>query len=254
MTPGVFCWYELRTKDTSAAAAFYADLLGWHLQSEGPRYSIARHAGEKPFAGISVLPERAAALGAPAHWLGHIGVSDVGAAVRGFVEAGSQQLGPSQRSADGEEVAVFRDPFGTIVALSSKRGPPERSGVVWHQLNTRERERAWPLYAGSFGWRQTDMQDLDLGPEVGPCQVFAWEEGGPSAGGMANTARLPHIHTHWLFSFDVEDLDACLARFRALGGKVVNGPKRLPSGDRVAQCDDLQGAAFGLYESRTRAT
>jgi hypothetical protein len=69
---------------------------------------------------------------------------------------------------------------------------------------------------------------------------------------MANTARWPGVHPHWLFHFPVADLEAALAAVRARGGRAL-APNLLPSGDRVVACEDPQGAAFGLLESRRPA-
>src|SRR5688572_5987154 len=34
--PGEFCWVDLATSDTDAAAKLYGDLLGWETRSAGP--------------------------------------------------------------------------------------------------------------------------------------------------------------------------------------------------------------------------
>ncbi|MFY0540736.1 VOC family protein [Nannocystis pusilla] len=89
-----FCWYELRTTDPAAARTFYVDAVGlvvaagdarWRLRSDGPEL------GE-----FATLPAQAAARGAPAHWLGHLAVADVPAAVQRFVALGASPLGPVQ--------------------------------------------------------------------------------------------------------------------------------------------------------------
>jgi predicted enzyme related to lactoylglutathione lyase len=95
-----FFRYELRTTDVPAARRFYADVFG-------PQFWGADLSA-------SALPERAVALGAPPHWLGHIGVSDVAAAARRSMESGGQSLGPIEEYPDGSVCAVFRDPFGAF--------------------------------------------------------------------------------------------------------------------------------------------
>jgi predicted enzyme related to lactoylglutathione lyase len=50
---------------------------------------------------------------------------------------------------------------------------------------------------------------------------------------------------HWLFHFGVDSLDRAIDAVRAGGGYVV-GPIALPNGERVAVCDDSQGAAFAM--------
>ncbi len=249
-----FGWYELRTTDPAAAQAFYADVLGWQVRRTGE--SSTFHVAEQGVAGLMELPERARAQGAPAHWLGHIGVLDAEASAQRMIERGGQMLGPMRRAAEGS-VAILRDPQGAVLALSSR---PERSGggaVAWHELHTTDREQAWRTYAELFGWQATQVQEL--GSELGGAyQMFAWRGAGAGAagersvGGMINTARLPHIHTHWLFYATVADLDAAVTKVRALGGLVMNGPMQVPGGDRVAQCEDPQGAAFALREQRAR--
>jgi predicted enzyme related to lactoylglutathione lyase len=234
MAASRFCRYELRTTDVNAAQAFYADVVGAQLW--GSDVSLAP------------LPERAAAQGAPAHWLGHIGVRDVEATAGRVVALGGQQLGPLQRGTDGSSHAVLRDPFGAVMAVSCETVALRGAPVAWHLLHTQDHERAFALYAALFGWTATE--GLDLGPEMGCHQGFAWDESGQNMGSVANTARLPHIHPHWLFFFRVADIEDSLARVRARGGNVL-GPMRAWSGDLVAPCVDPQGAAFALYRSRT---
>ena len=101
----MFSQYELRTTDVDAARSFYSEVLGLEFWGSGVC--------------VSKLPERAALLGAPAHWLGHLRASDPEATARQVIELGGQQLGPSQRSASGSGL-VLRDPFGVIVAVSSE--------------------------------------------------------------------------------------------------------------------------------------
>ena len=95
-----------------------------------------------------------------------------------------------------------------------------------------------------MGWQLTDA--VDLGPQ-GRHHQFAWSPGGPSVGTMADIAGRPGVHPHWLFHFRVAALEPALATVRAAGGLVLD-PVTLPSGARIAVCDDAQGAAFALQE------
>ncbi|MBC8133309.1 MAG: hypothetical protein H7X95_10045 [Deltaproteobacteria bacterium] len=234
MSVGRFCRYELRTTNLAAARGFYRDVL----PSEFWDCDVS----------LAPLPESAAAHGAPAHWLGHIGVTDVAATVDRIVALGGQQLGPIERGSDESFQAVLRDPFGAVLALTSETGVRPRTAVAWHLLHTQDHVRAFALYADLFAWTATEVQDL--GPEMGCHQAFSWDESRLNAGGVANTARLPHIHPHWLFYFHVPEMEAALATVRARGGQVL-GPMRTSSGDLVAACSDPQGAAFGLHSKHT---
>lgn len=242
-----FCWYELRTTDPNAARAFYAEVAGW--QVDPPGLPSLFHAGKHPVGGLLELPERARSLGAPAHWLGHIAVADVDATAQQMVALGAQVLGPVQQAANGGRVAILRDPQGAVLALSSRGDVGSREGIAWHELHTTDHEKAWSTYADLFGWQATEA--LDLGPALGKYQMFSWASGDRSAGGMVSSARAPHIHTHWLFYLTVADLDASLAKARSLGGAVLNGPTPVRGGNRIAQLEDPQGAAFGLYQYAT---
>ncbi len=241
---GTFCWYELRTTDTNAARAFYAEVAGWQIQTSGEASFF--YVGASRVGRLVELPERARVSGAPAHWLGHIGVQDVDASAQRLVASGGQALGPVQQAADGSRVAIVRDPQGAVLALSSCGEPVHRVAIAWHELHTTDHERAWVIYSELFGWRATET--VHPGPDVGPYQMFSWAGGERSVGGMASTARAPSIHTHWLFYLAVADLDASLASVRSLGGTVASGPMHVRGGDRIAYCEDAQGAAFGLHQ------
>jgi len=226
-----FCHYELRTTELDAARAFYTAVLGPGLFGSDVT--------------LSPLPERLRVLGVPAHWLGHVGVEDVEATLARMVAQGAQQLGPIQRAADGSVCAVLRDPSEAVLALRTQAPAQAPSPVAWQLLHTQDEARAFAWYASALGWSAGER--LDLGPEVGCFQEFAWDASGHGAGAIANSARLRHVHPHWLFYFAVPELEAALARVRAHGGIVLHS-LRTPGGDLVAPCDDPQGAGFALYQ------
>jgi predicted enzyme related to lactoylglutathione lyase len=66
---------------------------------------------------------------------------------------------------------------------------------------------------------------------------------------MANTARMPGVHPHWLYFFPVADLEGTVAKIGSRGGEVLGSPVTLPNGARVVPCHDPQGAAFGLFQA-----
>jgi predicted enzyme related to lactoylglutathione lyase len=233
MAAARFCKYQLRTTDLAAARAFYAEVLGADFW--GGEISLVP------------LPERAAAMGAPPNWLGHLGVADVDASLARMVAAGGQPLGPLQRNAAGASaLAVLRDPFGAVFALGSDGVMPTRDLVALHVLNTEDNARAFALYAELFGWTPTGAGRL--GGDLGRHQMFAWDDSGRSVGVVTDGARAPGIHPQWMFCFRVTDLAAASARVRALGGHVLP-PQPTAAGDLVSACDDPQGAAFGLYQA-----
>jgi uncharacterized protein len=187
----------------------------------------------------------AAARGALSHWLGFIDVANVEDMARRIVERGGQRLGPTRQDGDGATRAALRDPFGAIIGVSSGMSLARSLAVSWHLLHTTDHQRAFAMYADLFGWSATEL--VDLGPELGCHQMFAWNGSG-GLGSVAYTALLLHIHTHWQFYFRVTDFDASFARARALGA-LVSAPVTAPTGARAAACDDPHGAAFGLYQA-----
>lgn len=225
-----FSQYELRTRDVAAAHLFYSAVLGERALSIVP------------------LPPHVAAAGAPPHWLGYIAVDDVERTAQAFAERGATRLGPVRPLQQGGQCAVLRDPGSAVVALCSPRpaaAPSEE--VVWHNLNTADLEGASAAYRALFGWQLTDR--LDLG-ELGVFQQFTWNAGGPNVGAISDITNRPGVHPHWLFHFAVDALEPAVATVCAEGGSVI-GPMVLPGGQRIAVCDDPQGAAFALRECAT---
>ena len=121
---------------------------------------------------------------------------------------------------------------------------PAQSPVLWHLLNTPAIERSLAAYAAVFGWRRGAL--LDLG-ELGSFQLLAFGDGEPPAASLVDITGLPGRHPHWLFHFAVSDLDAAVFTVQRERG-LVAGTFELPGGDRLAVCDDAQGAAFTIRQ------
>ena len=227
VSPTTFSRYVLRTTDLDAARVFYDAVLG------------------RPGDGLFQLHEAAVARGARPHWLGLIGVHELGgveASVSRFVERGATRLGPAPGVV--ADFAVLRDPGGAVIGVTDSTASSS-AGVAWHQLNTHDRARATENYTSLFGWSQTG--ELDLG-ELGRHQRFAFGAETASVGTISGVEGRPEVHPHWLFFFTVPSLDAAVDQVKRHGGLVL-GPLALPNGARVAACDDAQGAAFGIIEA-----
>ena len=230
MSAGTFRGDELRTPAADGARDFYGAMAGL---------------GVSPAFTVAALPQAALARGARPHWLGHLAVGDVDTITQSLLALGAMPLGPTRYIDDGAALVTLRDPFGAMLALRSTTNAPRTEAVAWHQLTALDDARAWSVYGDLFGW--CDAGTVEHPGELSPVRTFAWEPGGPRAGGVASIARAPHVHPQWLYFFRVADLDAALDAVRARGGLAL-APVRLASGDRVAVCDDPQGAAFGLMQ------
>ncbi len=66
---------------------------------------------------------------------------------------------------------------------------------------------------------------------------------GSCTGGMMN---VPQVPPHWAFYFNVDDIDAAVARLVTAGRQVVNGPHDVPGSSRVMVATDPQGGHFAL--------
>jgi predicted enzyme related to lactoylglutathione lyase len=238
MTGSVFCRYDLRTSEPDAARAFYSEVAGLDFADSPEEPSVL---------GAWLLHERARARGARPHWLGQIGVTDLDATLTRWIGIGAERLGPTVEASDRPHYAALRDAGGAVLAVSANPQKPRRAPVAWHHLHTRDLDRSWAVYSELFGWTHTETFNVPDLP--GGHLMFGWEGSDKSIGSMANTARAPGVHTHWLFFFPVADIEGSLAKVRERRGRVVAEATTLPNGDRLAPCEDPQGGAFGLYQA-----
>jgi predicted enzyme related to lactoylglutathione lyase len=230
-TRGAFFHVTLRTLDVAAARDFYATVLG------------------VSGAVLDVVPlhEAAIARGARPHWLSFLDVGDVESAAAAFVRRGATAMGPRWVNPQGLEAAVMRDPGGALLALARPPPVPRPGGsgldVVRYVLHTPDVEAAKRNYAGEFGWRFEEPVEL-AGFVLHP---FAWGAGGPVVGALGDIANRPEVHPHWLLQLGVAALDPAVQAVKAAAGLVAT-ELTLPTGERLALCDDPQGAAFSLRE------
>jgi predicted enzyme related to lactoylglutathione lyase len=228
--PNRFGRYELLTTDIPAARAFYAEIFGADFW--GTDFTIA------------TLPEQARARGAKPHFRGQLSVTDVGGPLQRVLSGGGMQLGPLLTGPHGARVGL-RDQFGAMFTLTAEVLSPPRPLVAWHLMAAQDHQPAFALYSELFGWTPTGT--VDLGPQRGQHQLFSWDDCGVTIGSISNLARLPHIHTQWLFYFRVDDVERSAARVTELGGLALPSV-RGADGAAMAACDDGQGGAFGLYQ------
>ena len=245
-----FVWYELMTSDDEAAAAFYRQVMGWQTADAGMpgmRYTLLS-AGGAVIAGLMTLPQEACDAGARPGWVGYIGVADVDAMATRLQAAGGKLYRPAEDIPGVGRFAVVADPHGASFNLfrgHSDEQPPQppmgTPGTVgWHELSAGNLDSAWTFYSGLFGWTQDS--DLDMG-EMGVYRLFA--AGGAPIGGMMD--KPPQVpQPGWLYYFNVDAIDAAMARVSEAGGQVLNGPVEVPGPMWILQCLDPQGAAFAL--------
>ena len=246
---GYFCWYDLNTTDIGAAAEFYKAVLGWKIGPWGDEPGKMPYAhvetAQGQMAGMTLLQERAKAMGAPPHWMGYVAVDDVDATAAKAVALGGK-LHVAMDIPNTGRIAVLADPQGAHFALyKSLKDEPlhdvsQPGEFNWRELVTSDNVAAMAFYNGVFGWEQ--MEAMDMGP-MGTYLVFGKD--GKQFGGLMNKPKeMPACA--WGYYVMVSDFDGALAKAKAAGGTVMSGPMPVPGGARIVQLLDPQGAFFAL--------
>ena len=248
---GKFGWYELMTSDTEAAGKFYSDVVGWTthaMPSDGGMEYTSFNLGHTGIAGMLTIPGHVA-------WIGYISVEDVDAHIEKIVEAGGKLWKPATDVPGMLRFAVMSDPQGAAIVVftpsptmpaQARPESPTPGTIGWHELYTTDVDAGFDFYNKLFGW--TKVSDMDMGP-MGVYRLF--DEGDHKkmgVGGMMTKA--PHMPVScWGFYFNVDAIGAALKRLESGGGKLINGPMRIPGGGWIINAQDPQGAMFSLLSS-----
>lgn len=248
MSNGEFVWFDYYAGDVDKAIAFYTEVVGWKTQQwSGGDYTMFA-VGQEPIGGVMQLPEAAAQMGAPPHWLAFVQTGDVDKAAARAAELGGQVRAQPFDIPGVGRAAVLQDPQGAVFAAfrparaDFETLPGDKPGAfAWAELMTSDWEAAFAFYSDVFGW--TKDTAMDMGPE-GTYQLFA--AAGKQVGGMMNMPEMVPM-PNWLYYIGTDDLDAAIGRVEAHGGSKVHGPMDVPGG-RVAVFMDNQGGMFAMHE------
>lgn len=243
-------WYELMTTDTTAAKAFYKEVVGWAPMASdaaGQPYTMFMRGGTVPVAGMMAPP---AGVDAPPFWAMYVGVPKLEDAAEQIKGLGGRECSPIITVPSVGRMQMMLDPQGAAFYIYEPASPeqlpeaaPEVGDASWHELMTTDAPAAMTFYTTTFGWVPGDT--MDMGP-MGKYLMFNRPIG--SIGGMMNKpAEMAQVPPNWQIYFRVADLDAAIARITANGGKILNGPMDVPGGDRIVNAMDPQGAAFSLH-------
>lgn len=255
---GKFIWYELMTNDAAAAERFYGDVVGWgarKMEGPGMTYTVLE-AGGNGVGGMFALTKQMCDGGARPGWIGYVAVDDVDASAAKVREAGGAvHMGPADIPGIGR-FATVADPQGAAFVLF--RPNPGDGGqmpapaymmkpghVGWNELRAGDEKTAFGFYEGLLGWTKADAMDMG---EWGTYQMFA--AGGETLGGMMTKPPSTPGAPHWQFYFTVDGLDAAIARLKAGGGEVVNGPHQVPGGSWIVEGRDPEGVHFALTSAQ----
>jgi predicted enzyme related to lactoylglutathione lyase len=250
---GRFVWYELLTRDPASAIAFYSDVVGWKTQPFGDAGDYTMWVGEQgPLGGVTLLPEAAKKMGVPPYWQANVEVANVDETVAKVKELGGQVHHQEDVPTVGR-FAVIADPQGAVISvftpssIMQSHDASKPGEFSWHELYTTDHEAAFAFYQRILGWER--LGEFDMGP-MG--KYLLWGREGKQLGGMMTTPKgmkTPdgrEVPPSWMYYVTTADLDAALARAKAKGARVLNGPMDVPGGQRIVQLMDPQGAAFAL--------
>ena len=242
-TNHAFCWHGVISPDTQRARSFYADTLGWEVQTTpmGDGEATMFAAGGVPRLHLSEPAEP----GIPAHWDNYFRVEDVDATLQAAVANGGAQLVPPTDIPVGR-FAVVTSPSGAILHLfrendASSANPPEATGGVhWVELHSHELEADLAWLGATFGITTEQMAMPD-----GPYMLLRH---GEALVGGAMVARQPGAPSMWLTWIRVEDVEATTARVQANGG-ALHSPVMDASGvGRMVIAADPTGGVFGIIQ------
>jgi predicted enzyme related to lactoylglutathione lyase len=227
---------------------FYAEVLGWEAGEPSPEFGgyFMFLRGGNPVAGAMGDME---GMRADDSWKVYLTTDDCAKTAEVAEAAGASVVGPAMPVADLGVQAVLLDPTGAPFGLWQPGTFPgftvlnEAGTPSWFELHTRDYAGALAFYQSVFGL------DADTIGDSHDFRYSALRAAGGSeqlAGIMDASAFLPAGEgPRWSIYWEVDDVDATVAKATKLGGAVINQPEDTPYG-RIAGLADPSGARFKL--------
>ncbi|MGA2531250.1 MAG: VOC family protein [Acidimicrobiales bacterium] len=247
------CWVDLWTSDVEGSRRFYSELFGWKAEDPSPEfggYFMFTRDGVPVAGGMGDMGD----MKADNTWKVFLETDDLAKALETSESLGAQVIAPAMAVADLGSQAVLVDPTGAVFGAWQPGTFPgftvfgEHGALSWCELLTREYEKAVEFYRASFGWDTATVSDTDefryttLHHETGEAEL---------AGIMDAAGFLPEaIPSHWSIFWEVDELDAAVAKLIALGGSVVSEARDTPYG-RLGGVTDPTGAQFKLRQANS---
>jgi len=239
---GRIVWHELVTVDPKAAAAFYSEVIGWHINEDATGYSVISN-DVAPLGGIKQITSDLTSAGYKSYWAPTVDVDNVDKMSNVARESGARvYVGPMDlpsgrfASVIGPGGAIFYglQPNPPILARDTTK-PGEFN---WDELDSSNADSTIAFYSTVLGWtKQSD-------------EVFSkdrYVKFGHGTFPVAGTHSGPGTADVWVCYIQVVGLDVALSKALAKGAKVVVGPLDVSDGRMVALLDPW-GAVFALHE------
>jgi predicted enzyme related to lactoylglutathione lyase len=121
--------------------------------------------------------------------------------------------------------------------------------VVHFEIPFDNKERAMKFYADTFGWRLTDMPQMNyvVAQSVDVDEQQMPKERGAINGGLFQRPREAPSPTIYL---DVKSVEEAIKKVQAAGGKVVTPHTPIPGMGAYARIADTEGNIIGLFQSQ----
>jgi predicted enzyme related to lactoylglutathione lyase len=246
---GHIVWHDLLTHDVTIARRFYADLLGWEYQIEHAA-NFVWSPGEADYPLIFANGEAHGGFveleqDLSRHWVAYVQVNDVDAVTAKAASLGAIIIREPFDTPGVGRSSVVQDRQGAIICLNvpTHNFPAPKGTFLWEELITNDVEAAKHFYSELFGWTP---QDIDT--NQGTSYVVMKCADGAIATGITNQAFDAIESPIWIPYLATNDIDATLAKARAIDGK-VRAETNMSNGDRKAILADPTGAIFGLLAS-----
>jgi len=238
----------LWTSDVDGSRKFYAEIFGWEAQEPSPEfggYFMFTRNGVPVAGGMGDMGD----MKADNSWKIYLATDDIAKTLEAAGTEGAQIVAPAMAVADLGSQAVLVDPTGAVVGAWQPGTFPgftvlnEHGAPSWSELLTRNYQTAVAFYRSVFHWGTNPVSDT----EEFRYTVMRNPSGeGELAGIMDAGAFLPEgAPGVWSIYWEVDDIDAIVARVTALRGSVLQPVQETPYG-RLAAVADPAGAPFKL--------
>jgi uncharacterized protein len=251
---GAPCWIDLMTSDTEKAKSFYGGLFGWtFVTGDQEKYGgyITASKNGKSVAGLMQKMEDQATM--PDVWSTYLRSDDAAATAAAVTANGGQVYVEPMDVPEQGRMAIFGDASGAAVGVWQPREHKgyelvaEPGAPVWHELHTKDYDKAVKFYQDVFGWDTAVLSDT---PEFRYTSLGAGDAA--KAGIFDASGVLPEgVPSNWQVYFGVENADAAIAKAVELGGTVVRPAEDTPYG-RNATLTDSTGAIFMISQELPR--
>lgn len=242
------CWADLWTSDVEGSRKFYSELFGWEAlepSAEFGGYFMFTRNGVPVAGGMGDMGD----MSANNSWSIYLASNDIAKTVEAAETSGAQVISPATPVADLGLQAVLLDPTGAHLGTWQPGTFPgftvlnEVGTPSWFELQTRDYAAAVGFYRTVYHWDTHTVGDSD---DFRYTTMRHPNGDSDLAGIMDAGAFLPDgVPAHWSIYWEADDVDAYVARVKALGGSIVMDPQDSAFG-RLATVLDPAGAQFKL--------